>query len=133
MRLQRLRSVYTDKLFYFLVVSLSVLLFLVVIFCLKIYGRTLSEPAKKHAAALTFLNPVNKRSDTSSFNHQTKKALTNLSAMSTDGAFLWSNAFNFKKTIDAQTDPRTGMLSAHIKVGGLLSNEGHGPDIDLEA
>ena len=44
----------------------------------------------------------------------------------------WSNAFNFKKIWGTQVDPRTGILSAHIKVGSLLSNLGHGPNIDFE-
>lgn len=44
----------------------------------------------------------------------------------------WSNAFNFKKIAGTQVDPRTGVLSAHIKAGSLLSNSGHGPNIDLE-
>ena len=29
-------------------------------------------------------------------------------------------------------NPRTGILSAYIKTGSLLSNFGHGPNIDLE-
>ncbi len=45
---------------------------------------------------------------------------------------LWSNAFNFRKTADTATDPRTGILSFHAKAGNLLSNSGHGPNIDLE-
>ncbi len=44
----------------------------------------------------------------------------------------WSNAFNFKKIWGTQVDPRTGTLSAHVKAGSLLSNLGHGPNIDLE-
>ncbi len=44
---------------------------------------------------------------------------------------LWSNAFNFKKTWGAQTDPRTGTLTAYVKTGSLLSNFGRGPDISL--
>ncbi len=48
------------------------------------------------------------------------------------GTELWSNAFNFRKTADTATDPRTGILSFHAKAGNLLSNSGHGPDIDLE-
>ncbi len=43
----------------------------------------------------------------------------------------WSNAFNFSKQWGAQTDPRTGTLSVYIKTGSLVSNFGHGPDIDL--
>ncbi len=48
------------------------------------------------------------------------------------GEELWSNAFNFRKTADTATDPRTGILSFHAKAGNLLSNSGHGPNIDLE-
>ena len=44
----------------------------------------------------------------------------------------WSNAFNFKKVWGTAIDPRTGILSAHVKAGSLLSNWGHGPNIDLE-
>ena len=33
----------------------------------------------------------------------------------------WSNAFNFKKIWGTQIDPRTGILSAHVR-GSLLSN-----------
>ncbi len=49
-----------------------------------------------------------------------------------DGSAPWSNAFNFKKLWGTQVDIRTGMLSAHVKAGSLLSNLGHGPNIDLE-
>ena len=44
----------------------------------------------------------------------------------------WSNAFNFTRQWNTRVDPRTGTLNAHIKAGSLLSNSGHGPDIDLE-
>ncbi|MCY4328850.1 MAG: hypothetical protein OXC48_02010, partial [Endozoicomonadaceae bacterium] len=43
----------------------------------------------------------------------------------------WSNAFNFKKVWGTTVDPRTGILSAYVKTGGMLSNLGHGPDINL--
>ncbi|MCY4330182.1 MAG: hypothetical protein OXC48_08920, partial [Endozoicomonadaceae bacterium] len=44
----------------------------------------------------------------------------------------WSNAFNFKGAWGDQIDPGTGILSVHVKAGSLLSNLGHGPNIDLE-
>ncbi len=44
----------------------------------------------------------------------------------------WSNAFNFRKSMGTNVDPRTGILSAYIKAGAMLSNLGHGPNIDLE-
>ena len=49
-----------------------------------------------------------------------------------DESAPWSNTFNFKKLWGTQINPRTGILSAHVKVGSLLSNLGHGPNIDLE-
>ncbi|MCY4329203.1 MAG: hypothetical protein OXC48_03855, partial [Endozoicomonadaceae bacterium] len=44
----------------------------------------------------------------------------------------WSNAFNFKKVWGTTVDPRTGILSTYVKAGSMLSNLGHGPDINLE-
>ncbi len=44
----------------------------------------------------------------------------------------WSNAFNFKKVWGSTVDPRTGILSTWVKTGSMLSNLGHGPDINLE-
>ena len=62
---------------------------------------------------------------------QTKQS-NRLSQTEVQGTDLWSNAFNFRKTADTATDPRTGILSFHAKAGNLLSNSGHGPNIDLE-
>ncbi len=44
---------------------------------------------------------------------------------------LWSNAFNFKKAWGTTVDSRTGILSTWVKAGSMLSNLGHGPDINL--
>ncbi|MCY4330056.1 MAG: hypothetical protein OXC48_08280, partial [Endozoicomonadaceae bacterium] len=55
-----------------------------------------------------------------------------LSATESSKGSLWSNAFNFKGVWGAQIDPGTGILSVHVKAGSLLSNLGHGPNIDLE-
>ncbi|MCY4330865.1 MAG: hypothetical protein OXC48_12445, partial [Endozoicomonadaceae bacterium] len=61
-------------------------------------------------------------------NQNENKKLSGEKANST----LWSNAFNFQKTWNTQTDPRTGLFFAHIKTGSLISNTGHGPNINLE-
>ena len=45
---------------------------------------------------------------------------------------IWSNSFNFTKSGNSVVDPRTGVLMVSVKVGLLMSNFGHGPDIDLE-
>ncbi|MCY4177343.1 MAG: hypothetical protein OXD32_02460, partial [Endozoicomonadaceae bacterium] len=55
-----------------------------------------------------------------------------LSATESSGSVPWSNAFNFKGVWGAQIDPGTGILNVHVKTGSLLSNFGHGPNIDLE-
>ena len=44
----------------------------------------------------------------------------------------WSNAFNFKKVWGTTVDPRTGILNTWVKTGSMLSNLGHGPDINLQ-
>ncbi len=135
MFLRYTRSIYIDRFFYFLVISLLVLLLSIIIFCFSAYARTLSDSVKKDVTS-TFLKQKKPEfnKNLSLFSHdKKKKSSPHLLTESGSESSLWSNAFNFKKTIDTQTDPRTGMLFAHIKVGSLLSNEGHGPDIDLEA
>ncbi len=59
-----------------------------------------------------------------------KKSLLNSSGAGKQSP--WSNAFNFKKNWGITVDPRTGILSAYVKTGSMLSNLGHGPDINLE-
>ncbi len=61
-----------------------------------------------------------------------KNKLKDYSSESSDTS-IWSNAMNFKQTWGSAVDPRTGIFTAHIKAGSLLSNLGHGPNIDLEA
>ncbi|MCY4177368.1 MAG: hypothetical protein OXD32_02585, partial [Endozoicomonadaceae bacterium] len=136
MMLQYSGSGYIDKLFYFLVIFFSVLLLFIIIFYPKADANTLYKSVKKYVAESAYLKPTEPGfgNNLYSANHyKNKRSLSSLATENSHELSLWSNAFNFKKTIDTQTDPRTGMLSAHIKVGSLLSNEGHGPDIDLEA
>ncbi|MCY4330176.1 MAG: hypothetical protein OXC48_08890 [Endozoicomonadaceae bacterium] len=71
--------------------------------------------------------------DSKVFKKQQNK--TNHSGLKTDGnsaVSLWSNAFNFQKSWGTQVDPRTGTLTTYTKVGSMISNFGHGPNIDLE-
>ncbi|MCY4329441.1 MAG: hypothetical protein OXC48_05095, partial [Endozoicomonadaceae bacterium] len=44
----------------------------------------------------------------------------------------WSNAVNFSKNWGTQIDPRTGTFTAYVKVGSMISNLGHGPNINLQ-
>ncbi len=62
-------------------------------------------------------------------NTKEKRRITAYSA--SDKSTPWSNAFNFKKSWGTTVDPRTGTLSAWVKTGSMLSNLGHGPDINL--
>ncbi len=59
-----------------------------------------------------------------------KKPQLTISSSSGESA-PWSNAFNFKKVWGTTVDPRTGVLSTFVKTGSMLSNLGHGPDINL--
>ncbi|MCY4330520.1 MAG: RHS repeat protein, partial [Endozoicomonadaceae bacterium] len=72
---------------------------------------------------------INKSHTKFTLNPEKKRQLT---ASSSPGeSSPWSNAFNFKKVWGTTVDPRTGILSAWIKTGSMLSNLGHGPDINL--
>ncbi|MCY4329118.1 MAG: hypothetical protein OXC48_03395, partial [Endozoicomonadaceae bacterium] len=134
MILKGLKSVYTSKDLHFFVIFFYLLITFIVIYYPITYANTNFEPTKKYTAS-NFLKQKEPglSNNLSSVNHYIKKRSPHLLTENGNESSLWSNAFNFKKTIDTQTDPRTGMLSAHIKVGSLISNEGHGPDIDLEA
>ncbi len=136
MFLQYLKLISANKLYYFFLAVFLTLLLSIIVFCPVIYTRILPEPVKKYAIKPTFLKQADQKPNSTLFSadhYKEKRLSSRLLTQSSSGSSLWSNAFNFKKTIDAQTDPRTGMLSAHINAGSLLSNEGHGPDIDLEA
>ena len=61
-----------------------------------------------------------------------KKHQSTVSSSSSSESAPWSNAFNFKKVWGATVDPRTGILSTLVKTGSMLSNLGHGPDINLD-
>ncbi len=71
-----------------------------------------------------------------SYKNEHKKKLSDhqltLFEAESSGSNLWSNAFNFKGLWGTEVDPGTGILSTHVKAGSLLSNFGHGPNIDLE-
>ena len=68
-----------------------------------------------------------------SVNHHIEPVIKNQKLNATQGKTpMWSNAFNFNKLSGTEVDPRTGILTAHFDVGNLLSNFGHGPDINLQ-
>ena len=71
---------------------------------------------------------INRISFTANNNSHYKK----LKQQTGDESAPWSNAFNFRKSMCTNVDPRTDILSAYIKAGAMLSNLGHGPNIDLE-
>ncbi|MCY4177845.1 MAG: hypothetical protein OXD32_05030, partial [Endozoicomonadaceae bacterium] len=48
-----------------------------------------------------------------------------------DQSAVWSNAFTFQKVWGTQVDPRTGIFSAWLQVGSLVSNMNRGPNINL--
>ncbi len=77
------------------------------------------------------INKVTKKGyDQTGLNFKKKQQTTTFSE--SDRSTPWSNAFNFKKVWGTTVDPRTGVLSAWVKTGSMLSNLGHGPDINLQ-
>ena len=65
-------------------------------------------------------------------NQYTAESDTSLKVNEGGESSLWSNAFNFQKSWGTQVDPRTGILIAYVRAGSMISNLGHGPNIDLE-
>ncbi len=53
-------------------------------------------------------------------------------AQVSNGSSPWSNAVNFSKNWGTQVDPRTGTFTAYVKVGSMISNLDHGPNINLQ-
>ncbi|MCY4330292.1 MAG: hypothetical protein OXC48_09495 [Endozoicomonadaceae bacterium] len=84
-----------------------------------------NQPDKNKSALLKQKHPLS--------THSSKKNSRNkLFSDESEDASVWSNAFNFNKSWGAEVDPRTGILIVHFKVASLLSNLGHGPDINLQ-
>ena len=73
---------------------------------------------------------------TNQYNNQSRSKLKKTHRMTfsseSSESTPWSNAFNFKKMWGTTVDPRTGILSAYVKTGSMISNLGHGPNINLE-
>ncbi|MCY4330356.1 MAG: hypothetical protein OXC48_09815, partial [Endozoicomonadaceae bacterium] len=109
-----------------------ILSFLPAILCGLLYAAILSS------SSLVRSNTENQNLSDITSNKNTKKSSGNYSdkkQLLTDAdnqTEPWSDAFNFDKTWNTQTDPRTGILTVFIKVGSMISNLGHGPDIALK-
>ncbi|MCY4329057.1 MAG: RHS repeat-associated core domain-containing protein [Endozoicomonadaceae bacterium] len=78
-----------------------------------------------------FLNNLTVKSHSEHPSSQKKDKYHHLTSFEDDEK-PWSNAFNFQTSWGTVVDPRTGILMVHFKVGSLLSNIGHGPDINLQ-
>ncbi|MCY4329054.1 MAG: hypothetical protein OXC48_03055, partial [Endozoicomonadaceae bacterium] len=89
---------------------------------------------KIHKTIIQFQQYNNKQKKYHNFSLQKKISQNNKERFSREEAnsTLWSNAFNFQKTFNTQVDPRTGLFFVHIRAGSLVSNTGHGPNINLE-
>ncbi|MCY4178086.1 MAG: hypothetical protein OXD32_06280, partial [Endozoicomonadaceae bacterium] len=115
--------------------NISILSFL--LFCLYFVKINLAIGKNKIYPGSSYVNheklPLKQNtSDTESKNKNKTHHHLLLGASKSSGLSIWSNSFNFAKSGNSVVDPRTGMLMVSIKAGLLLSNFGHGPDIDLE-
>ena len=108
-----------------IVVFSIILVFIIIFFS---FEQISSAIINSHlSSAHTIIKP-----DSSRPTLKSKNAKQQVSASSDNNEELWSNAFNFQKSLDITVDPRTGILMLNFKVGGLLSNTGHGPNINLK-
>ena len=108
------------------IVIFSIILFFIIVF--SSFEQISSAAINSHvSSAHTTI-----KSDSSHSDLKGKNAKQQSSDSSNNNEKPWSNAFNFKKSLETTVDPRTGILMVHLKVGGLLSNIGHGPNINLQ-
>ncbi len=104
------------------------------IFLLTINQSGYSQPDRKYIDFTESEHSVSYMplTDNTKNNQHNNSNYTKVNQQASDESTPWSNAFNFKKSMGTEVDPRTGTLIAYIKVGAMLSNLGHGPNIDLE-
>ncbi|MCY4329980.1 MAG: hypothetical protein OXC48_07890, partial [Endozoicomonadaceae bacterium] len=106
------------------VVFYFVLFFIIALFFIEQIGfAIINLPGSDHTI---------KKTDFVYFTSQKKNHKQKVSKGDDSSTEIWSNAFNFQKSWGTTVDPRTGTLIVHFKVGSLLSNIGHGPDINLQ-
>ncbi len=118
---------------------LSGLFILFFIVCQTLLPASSAVSPYKQTDILSKINPADKLTyqtnrSTSYFSKKRHKkdSYNKLKVAESEDTSAWSNAFNFQKSWGTQVDPRTGTLIAYTKVGSMISNLGHGPNIDLE-
>ena len=108
----------------------------IILFSVALFFIIMLFPFKQICSATINSHPLSThtttRSDSSHSALKRKNTKWKDSASSDNNEETWSNAFNFQKSWGTTVDPRTGILIVHFKVGSLLSNLGHGPNIDLQ-
>ncbi|MCY4330478.1 MAG: hypothetical protein OXC48_10445, partial [Endozoicomonadaceae bacterium] len=115
-------------------------LFFVLLFFITTICQPLSAVAKKETNKKKLTTQINRyfkyhNTDQKEHTHHSPvkyHKLPLLNAMEQSSSSPWSNAFNFQKVAGTQIDPRTGIFTAYIKTGSLISNLDHGPNINLQ-
>ena len=93
---------------------------------------TYSQYANKDTGNISNKNKRQIKSNYAIFSAKEKQASAqHVKTATTTTSAPWSNAFNFKKVWGTTVDLRTGILNTWVKTGSMLSNLGHGPDINL--
>ena len=125
---------YENKYLYFFSTVIYALLFFIENLSGAVFYRQKISLTNKDADHFYHLEVTHNKTTNEDYNKSVegteKKRLINTTGA--DEQAPWSNAFNFKKAWGTTVDPRTGILSAYVKTGSMLSNLGHGPDINLE-
>ncbi len=75
--------------------------------------------------------PIQQKKDNQAVHQYNKKNKKSRLKAEADQSAVWSNAFTFQKVWGTQIDPRTGIFSAWLQVGSLVSNMNRGPNINL--
>ncbi|MCY4328702.1 MAG: hypothetical protein OXC48_01240 [Endozoicomonadaceae bacterium] len=126
-----IKNVYVKNYFYITIVS--VLLFFSELAGLASSITLPQTLPNKQPRLLSKIKRNNRMSDQTGSNAFVRKKNKKIKLTDTqDKSSPWSNAFNFHKSWSTQVDSRTGSLSSRIRVGSMISNFDHGPNINLE-
>ena len=124
----------------FLKINILVFLLCLLLCCELICGalplsfQNLSIKNKKRSIVVNKFHTINNQKNNiipKKLKDKLKKNSLSVAQVS-NGSSPWSNAVNFSKNWGTQVDPRTGTFTAYVKVGSMISNLDHGPNINLQ-
>ncbi|MCY4330633.1 MAG: hypothetical protein OXC48_11255, partial [Endozoicomonadaceae bacterium] len=122
-------------------INITLLFLIYLLFCYELicvalplsFQNLLTKNKQTNITTSKYHTINNQKNNTSSVILKSKLKKSSLAvAQVSNGSSPWSNAVNFSKNWGTQVDPRTGTFTAYVKVGSMISNLDHGPNINLQ-